>query len=149
MKIQSQRDFAAGALFCAFGVAFAWGAATYNVGSGARMGPGYFPLIVGLLIALLVAVITALGLVFDPRYRDFPFAPLTAAAVPFFVASFVTLRPAGGARQVAETGGALMLLAAVVYIVPNETLLNWQSLWMCAALTLFAISLARVRDAQS
>lgn len=101
------------------------------------------------MLTLLVAVITALGLVFDPRYRDFPFAPLTAAAVPFFVASFVTLRPAGGARQVAETGGALMLLAAVVYIVPNETLLNWQSLWMCAALTLFAISLARVRDAQS
>ena len=43
MKIQSQRDFAAGAVLRAFGVTFAWGAATYNnVGSGARMGPGYF-----------------------------------------------------------------------------------------------------------
>ncbi|HWK95726.1 MAG TPA: beta-(1-6) glucans synthase [Pseudolabrys sp.] len=100
------------------------------------------------MLTLLVAIITALGLVFDPRYRDFPFAPLTAAAVPFFLASFVTLRPAG-ARQVAETGGALMLLASAIYIVPNESLLNWQSLWLCAALALFAISLARVRDAQS
>jgi glucan 1,3-beta-glucosidase len=100
-------------------------------------------------LTLLVAIITALGLVFDPRYRDFPFAPLTAAAVPFFVASLVTQRPAGGARQVAETVGALMLLASVVYIVPNETLRNWQSLWLCAALVLFAISLVRVRDAQS
>ena len=33
-----------------------------------------------LLIALAVlAVQAALGLVFDPRYRDFPFAPLTGA----------------------------------------------------------------------
>lgn len=63
MKIQSQKDFASGLLFSAFGVAFAWGATTYNVGSGARMGPGYFPLIVGVLIALLGAVITARSLV--------------------------------------------------------------------------------------
>lgn len=58
LKIHSQRDFAAGLLFSAFGVAFAWGATTYNVGNGARMGPGYFPLIVGVLIAILGAVIT-------------------------------------------------------------------------------------------
>ncbi|BCN40496.1 membrane protein [Alicycliphilus denitrificans] len=70
MKIQSQRDFAAGALFCAFGVAFAWGAATYSVGSGARMGPGYFPLIVGLLIALLGAVITARSLIVHTEDGD-------------------------------------------------------------------------------
>ncbi len=101
------------------------------------------------MLTLLVAIITALGLVFDPRYRDFPFAPLTAAAVPFFVASLVTQRPAGGARQVAETGGALILLASAIYIVPNESWHNWQSLWLCAVLVLFAISLVRVRDAQS
>lgn len=70
MKIQSQRDFAAGALFCAFGVAFAWGAATYSVGSGARMGPGYFPLIMGLLIALLGAVITARSLIVHTEDGD-------------------------------------------------------------------------------
>ena len=70
MKIQSQRDFAAGALFCAFGVAFAWGAAAYSVGSGARMGPGYFPLIVGLLIALLGAVITARSLIVHTEDGD-------------------------------------------------------------------------------
>ncbi len=30
------------------------------------------------MLTILVAVISALGLVFDPRYKDFPFAPLTA-----------------------------------------------------------------------
>lgn len=63
MKIQSQRDFAAGALFCAFGVSFAWGATTYSVGTGARMGPGYFPLIVGVLIALMGTAIMARSLI--------------------------------------------------------------------------------------
>ncbi|MGB3067192.1 MAG: tripartite tricarboxylate transporter TctB family protein [Ottowia sp.] len=63
MKIHSQRDFTAGLLFSAFGVAFAWGATTYTVGSGARMGPGYFPVIVGALIALLGALITARSLI--------------------------------------------------------------------------------------
>ena len=50
MSIKSQRDFVTGVLFSAFGIAFAWGATTYNVGTGARMGPGYFPLMVGVLI---------------------------------------------------------------------------------------------------
>ncbi|WP_439586255.1 tripartite tricarboxylate transporter TctB family protein [Hydrogenophaga sp.] len=57
MRIQSQRDFVSGVLFTVFGVAFAWGATTYTVGTAARMGPGYFPLMVGVLIAILGAVI--------------------------------------------------------------------------------------------
>ena len=43
MNIKSQRDFFSGLMFMGVGVAFAWGATTYNVGEGARMGPGYFP----------------------------------------------------------------------------------------------------------
>ena len=58
MRIKSQKDFYAGVLFSAFGVAFAWGATSYTVGNAARMGPGYFPLIVGVLIAILGALIT-------------------------------------------------------------------------------------------
>ncbi len=65
MKVKSQRDFAAGLLFSTFGVAYAWGATTYNVGSGARMGPGYFPLIVGVLIAFLGAIITVRAMTSD------------------------------------------------------------------------------------
>lgn len=63
MKVKSQRDFVAGLLFSAFGVAYAWGATTYNVGTGARMGPGYFPLIVGVLIAILGSIITVRAMI--------------------------------------------------------------------------------------
>lgn len=65
MRIKSQRDFYSGVLFSAFGVAFAWGATTYNVGSGARMGPGYFPLIVGVLIAIMGSLIAFKSLVIE------------------------------------------------------------------------------------
>ena len=100
------------------------------------------------MLTILVSVISALGLVFDPRYKDFPFAPLLGACVPFLVAALVTPRPQGP-RATTELGTAIVLAASVIYIVPNETWHNWQSLLMCAALAAFAVSLARVRDAQS
>ena len=53
MRIKDQKDFAAGIMFTVVGVAFAWGATNYNVGEAARMGPGYFPLMLGVLLAIL------------------------------------------------------------------------------------------------
>ena len=53
MRIKSQKDFFAGLMFLVTGVAFAWGATTYTVGEGARMGPGYFPLVLGILLSLI------------------------------------------------------------------------------------------------
>jgi Tripartite tricarboxylate transporter TctB family len=58
MEIKSQKDFFAGLMFTGVGLAFAVGAQTYNVGSGARMGPGYFPLLLGVVLTLLGALIT-------------------------------------------------------------------------------------------
>lgn len=57
MVIRNSKDFFAGLLFAALGLAFAWGARSYELGSSARMGPGYFPLLLGLLLAGLGAVI--------------------------------------------------------------------------------------------
>ena len=58
MKIKSHKDFFSGLMFLAVGGGFAWGATTYSVGTGARMGPGYFPLMLGILLALIGTVIT-------------------------------------------------------------------------------------------
>ena len=52
-------------MFMGIGVAFAWGATTYNVGDGARMGPGYFPLYLGILMTVLGAAITFKALVVE------------------------------------------------------------------------------------
>ncbi len=57
MKIKSEQDFFSGLLFMVAGSAFAWGATKYTVGTAARMGPGYFPLMLGIILALIGAFI--------------------------------------------------------------------------------------------
>ena len=54
--MKNTKDFYAGLLFTLVGSAFGWGALDYQIGSSARMGPGYFPLLLGVLLALLGAV---------------------------------------------------------------------------------------------
>jgi exo-beta-1,3-glucanase (GH17 family) len=110
-----------------------------------------------LRIALAVlAVQAALGLVFDPRYRDFLFAPLTAATVPLLLATHG--KPAIKGKLLAwwkrrlqapaaETVVAATLTASAVYIVGNESFANWQAVWFAAALLALAFTLLQVQDA--
>jgi glucan 1,3-beta-glucosidase len=118
------------------------------IGPKERRVPGRLAVTLGLLTMVLVvlAVLSALALAFDPRYRDFPFAPLTAAAVPLLLLAFVAPRR-DGARPLAETVAAAVLVLSALFIVWNETLANWQALWFGAALFALAVSLVRVRAA--
>ena len=63
MLIKSEKDFFSGLMFTIVGGAFAFGATTYNIGTGARMGPGYFPLMLGIVLAILGMIITAQALI--------------------------------------------------------------------------------------
>lgn len=65
MNIKNQKDFFSGLMFMTVGIAFAWGSSTYTIGNGARMGPGYFPLVLGVLLAILGGVITFKALVVE------------------------------------------------------------------------------------
>jgi hypothetical protein len=65
MQIKSQKDFFSGLMFMGVGTAFAWGATTYTIGEGARMGPGYFPLMLGVLLTALGAFIVFESLVVE------------------------------------------------------------------------------------
>jgi exo-beta-1,3-glucanase (GH17 family) len=99
-----------------------------------------------LVAATVLALHTALGLVFDPRYRDFMFAPLGAAVVPFAAASMVG-RGGTGRRGTAETVAAVTLAGSAVYIVLNESFANWQAVWLAGAFAALAVTLVRMRDA--
>ena len=57
MKIKNQRDFWSGLMFIAVGLAFAVGSTNYSMGSSARPGPGYFPLILSVIMAILGAIV--------------------------------------------------------------------------------------------
>lgn len=58
MKLASQKDFFSGLMFTIVGITFAIGATNFTVGSAARMGPGYFPLLLGIVLAGLGLIVT-------------------------------------------------------------------------------------------
>ena len=63
MRIKSEVDFWSGVVFIVVGLAFAIGATEYRFGTSARPGPGYFPLGLGLLLAMVgfIELMGALG----------------------------------------------------------------------------------------
>lgn len=98
MKIKSQRDFWSGLMFAALGVGFAWGALSYPFGGSANPGPGYFPFGLGLLLALLGALVLFKALTFESEGGDrigaFAWRPLVL--VLGSVALFAALLPVAG-----------------------------------------------------
>ena len=53
MKIRNQKDFWSGVMFIVFGVLFIVWSMEYQFGTTQRMGPGYFPTILGILLVFL------------------------------------------------------------------------------------------------
>jgi hypothetical protein len=62
IRIRSPRDFFAGLIFLFFGALAAYIARDYPMGSAVRMGPGYFPYVLGILLALLGVAVCAKSL---------------------------------------------------------------------------------------
>lgn len=89
MDLKSARkDLGAGAIFAAFGLAFASTASTYEVGSALAMGPGFFPLALGGILVLLGILIAGKALVAPEEGELGPVpwrsAALLVAAIMFF-----------------------------------------------------------------
>jgi exo-beta-1,3-glucanase (GH17 family) len=101
-----------------------------------------------LIVTTLIAAETALGLVFDPRYKDFPFAALTMAVLPLALLTFLN-RPPRGMRPISEAVFASLFVIAALFTVFNEGLNNWQSLWTGALYFLLGVTLWQARDVQT
>jgi len=93
VKIKSQRDFFSGLMFLVVGLAFAWGATDYSMGSGARPGPGYFPMMLSVLMAIIGAIVIFTSLTIEVEGGDpvgdiawRPLLVVVAAIVVFAVA---------------------------------------------------------------
>jgi hypothetical protein len=90
VKVKSQKDFWSGLMFIVSGIAFAWGATAYSFGSAARPGPGYFPFGLGILLAILGAIVLVKSLTVDTpdgdpieKFAWRPIIVLTLALVVF------------------------------------------------------------------
>jgi len=78
MRIKNAKDFWAGLMFIAFGLGFAIGARNYAMGTAVRMGPAYFPTMLGGVLAVLGLVIFVRSFAsrFELRVPAFAFRPL-------------------------------------------------------------------------
>ena len=96
MKIKSPQDFWAGLMFIAFGLFFvAVALLYYQMGSAVRMGPAYFPVVLGGMLAVLGAIVLADSLILQwPPIAKFHFRPLLFIAASSLAFAYL-LKPLG------------------------------------------------------
>ena len=144
------KDVLAGSAFIGFGLAFAVGAATYEIGTALRMGPGYFPLVLGGVLALLGVLIIAKAFIASEGAEIGPVpwkaAGLIVAALLFFGATirglgvvpsvFVTALLAGwsghrpGAVAPVVIAIGLTALSVIIFIVALQLRLPLLGPWI-------------------
>lgn len=103
----------------------------------------------GLLVATMIAAMhVALGLVFDPRYKDFPLASLTGPVVALAILAFAGAS-APHRPGMAEIVGAIVLASSALFIIANEGIANWQALLFACLLVVLALTLLEGPAARS
>ncbi len=70
MKIKSEKDFWSGIMFLVVGIGFAVGATNYSMGTAARPGAGYFPLILSTILAVIGAIVLFKSLTIETEGGD-------------------------------------------------------------------------------
>ena len=105
IKIKSPKDFWAGLMFLGFGLFFVIGAGHYRLGSAARMGPGYFPVMLGGLLAVIG------GIVF---FRSFVTRGGKVAPIPLRLLFLITLSLLGFGYLLQPIGLVLALVLLIV-----------------------------------
>jgi hypothetical protein len=108
MQIKAPKDFWAGLMFVGFGLGFALVARNYPMGTAVKMGPAYFPTILGVLLAILglILVLRSFAIGGDKVPRLY-FRPLIVLVTALALFGFM-LRPVG-------------LIAAVLTLVAVST----------------------------
>jgi hypothetical protein len=131
MKIKSPKDFWAGLMFIAVGLFFVIGAWNYELGSAARMGPAYFPTMVGGLLAVIGVVVFFLSLVVTGgKVAAFPLRLILFMTVALLLFGYL-LKPLG-------LVAALTLLVVVSALAGHEFKLK-EALVLASALIVLSV----------
>jgi hypothetical protein len=123
MRIRNEKNFWAGVMFLGFGLFFAGFGRSYTFGAAARMGPGYIPVVLGALLALL-GVVIALGALSAraaaEKVASFAWRPLLLVILPAVV--FGLLLPVLG------------LIACIILLVIVSSLASPEFRWRATLL---------------
>lgn len=116
MKIKSQRDFFSGLMFVVVGVVFAVGATNYSMGTSARPGAGYFPLILSVLMAILGAIVLFKSLTIETENGD----PIGALAWRPLIVIVAAIAVFGFALPILGMFATIPLLIVMVSFAGDE-----------------------------
>lgn len=132
MRIRAEKDFWAGLLYVGLATGFLWFGREYRVGTASRMGPGYFPQVLGWLFFAIGAASIGRSLFVDGgRIGGIAFKPLAIVSVA--IAAFaLLLQPAGLIF-------ALPILVALSAMASSQTVYDLKSLLILILLTAFCI----------
>jgi hypothetical protein len=87
MRIRAPKDFWSGLMFCGFAAVGILTARGYSLGAAGKMGPGYFPLLLGLVLGALGAILIGRSVILDgepvPRFHVVPLAIIAVAVCLF------------------------------------------------------------------
>jgi hypothetical protein len=133
MKIKNQQDFYSGLMFLIVGLLFAYGSSSYAIGSSVKPGPGYFPLILSAITAVLGGIVLFKSLTIEAedggKIGDIAWRPLLVIIAAITLFGFALPR--------------LGLIATVPMLVMLVSLAGDQFRWLgvvvtCTVLTVFA-----------
>jgi hypothetical protein len=107
MRIKSPKDFWAGLMFLGFGLFFSvWAVTHYQMGTAVRMGPAYFPTVLGGLLAVLGLMVLIQSFAIDgPPVPQMMLRPLVLISVACVIYGYL-MKPLG----------LVLSTAALVYI---------------------------------
>lgn len=131
MRIKSSKDFWAGLMFIGIGLFFMIGARNYELGSAARMGPAYFPTMVGGLMAVIGGIVL---------FQSFVVSGGKVAAFPLRLLFFISLALLlfGYLLHVIGLVLALVLLVVISAFAGHEFKL-WEALLLASVLIVLSI----------
>jgi hypothetical protein len=129
--IRSPKDFWSGLLYVFFGLSAVVIARDYDLGTALRMGPAYFPTVLGWLLCAIGAISMVRGFLIDGEpVRGFAVKPLTIVVGAVLLFGFTVRR----------TGLAIALPGLIVFSAIASRRFRWlPTVMMAAALTIFCI----------
>jgi hypothetical protein len=132
MKISAPKDFWSGLMFLAFAAVALLAARGYSLGSAGKMGPGYFPLLLGFVLAFIGAILVARSFVIQgERIGRLSVLPLMVVVLGVCLFAFSI-----------ETLGLVVALVAITVV---SALASWkdfrlrEAALLAAALAAFAV----------
>src|SRR5690349_4710188 len=124
MKIKSQKDFWSGLMFIGSGLFFAlWAMEFYQMGTAVRMGPAYFPTVLGFLLVVLGAIVLLQSVTAEPEgdqavHTPFNFIDLVIAFGIYALLIFLSVK-IGFASEWALLGATFIVVLLTVFFRPD------------------------------